>query len=200
MALPSVVPAPASITSADSAPFAVVAETPIVGDAEAARALRSLVETRTGLTLATRPADAGRSAASDGTEGAIVLEITGDGPAESYRLAATEASIVVSGADAAGLFYGVQTLGQLLSPAALGWQVPAVTIDDAPRFGYRGVMLDVARHFHDVATVKAFIDRASALKFNALHLHLTDDQGWRLQLESRPLLTEKASATSVGEM
>ena len=198
MALPSVVPAPASITSADSAPFAVAAETPIVGDAEAARALRSLVETRTGLTLATRPADAGRSAASDGTEGAIVLEITGDGPTESYRLAATEASIVVSGADAAGLFYGVQTLGQLLSPAAFGWQVPAVTIDDAPRFGYRGVMLDVARHFHDVATVKAFIDRASALKFNALHLHLTDDQGWRLQLESRPLLTEKASATSVG--
>ena len=81
MALPSVVPAPASITSADPAPFAVAAETPIVGDAEAARALRSLVETRTGLTLATRPADAGRSAASDGTEGAIVLEITGDGPA-----------------------------------------------------------------------------------------------------------------------
>lgn len=192
MALPSVVPAPASIEASGTAPFTLDRGTPIVGDADATRTLRSLVETRTGLTLAAEDApatDPGR---------AIVLEIGGDGPAESYRLEVTEASVVVTGADAAGLFYGVQTLGQLLSPAAGGWQVPAVSIVDAPRFAYRGVMLDVARHFHDVATVKAYIDRASALKFNALHLHLTDDQGWRLQIDARPRLTEKASATSVG--
>ena len=66
-------------------------------------------------------------------------------------------------------------------------------IEDAPRFAYRGVMLDVARHFHPVETVKAYIDRAAGLKFNALHLHLTDDQGWRIHLDSRPKLTELAS-------
>ena len=75
---------------------------------------------------------------------------------------------------------------------------PVVVIDDAPRFAYRGVMLDVARHFHPVATVTAYIDRASSLKLNHLHLHLTDDQGWRLQLRSRPELTAHAAATSVG--
>ncbi len=76
--------------------------------------------------------------------------------------------------------------------------IPAVQIDDAPRFAYRGVMLDVARHFLPVETVKAYIDRAAGLKFNALHLHLTDDQGWRIHLDSRPKLTELAAATAVG--
>lgn len=196
MALPSVVPAPASIEADGSAPFALTSGTPIVAAAEitdATEALQSLIETRTGLRLDTRePADSAADAR------AIVLEIAGDGAAESYRLDVTEASVIVSGTDAAGLFYGVQTLGQLVEPAPGGWQIPAVRIVDAPRFAYRGVMLDVARHFHDVATVKAYIDRTSALKFNHLHLHLTDDQGWRLQLDSRPLLTEKASATPVG--
>lgn len=178
MALPSVVPAPASIEADGSAPFALTSGTPIVAAAEiadATEALQSLIETRTGLRLDTRePADSAADAR------AIVLEIAGDGAAESYRLDVTEASVIVSGTDAAGLFYGVQTLGQLVEPAPGGWQIPAVRIVDAPRFAYRGVMLDVARHFHDVATVKAYIDRTSALKFTHLHLHLTDDQGWRL--------------------
>ncbi len=87
---------------------------------------------------------------------------------------------------------------QLIRPAGDGWEIPAVVIDDAPRFAYHGVMLDVARHFHPVATVTAYIDRASSLKLNHLHLHLTDDQGWRLQLRSRPELTAHAAATSVG--
>ena len=76
--------------------------------------------------------------------------------------------------------------------------IPAIEISDAPRFAYRGVMLDVARHFQTVDTIKAYIDRAAGLKFNALHLHLSDDQGWRIQLDSRPKLTELASGTSVG--
>ena len=67
---------------------------------------------------------------------------------------------VVTGADPAGLFYGVHTLVQLIRPAGDGWEIPVVVIDDAPRFAYRGVMLDVARHFHPVATVTAYIDRA----------------------------------------
>lgn len=107
-------------------------------------------------------------------------------------------TVVVTGADAAGLFYGVQTLAQLVARDGEGWIIPAVTISDTPRFAYRGVMLDVARHFHSVETVKGYIDRAASLKFNALHLHLTDDQGWRIHLDSRPELTERASRTSVG--
>ena len=79
-----------------------------------------------------------------------------------------------------------------------GWVVPAVQIADAPRFAHRGVMLDVARHFHGVDVVKAYIDRAAGLKFNVLHLHLSDDQGWRIEIESRPELTAKASGTAVG--
>ena len=128
----------------------------------------------------------------------VTLAIERGGAAESYRLVADEASVTVTGADPAGLFYGVQTLGQLVARDGDDWIVPAVAIDDAPRFAYRGVMLDVARHFHPVDTVKAYIDHAAGLKLNALHLHLSDDQGWRIQLHSRPKLTELASNTAVG--
>ncbi|GAA3204817.1 family 20 glycosylhydrolase [Microbacterium terregens] len=128
----------------------------------------------------------------------IALRIEPGGAAESYRITADAASVVVTGADAAGLFYGVQTLGQLIIRNGSGFVVPAARIADAPRFAYRGVMLDVARHFFPVETVKAYIDRASGLKLNALHLHLSDDQGWRIQLDSRPRLTERAAATAVG--
>ncbi|WP_194411872.1 beta-N-acetylhexosaminidase [Microbacterium cremeum] len=187
MSLPSVVPAPASIEAGPGEPFRLSGETAVTGDAAAAAALSSVLQARTGLTLARR----------DGA--AIALRVDPSaGAAESYRIAADAASVVVTGADAAGLFYGVQTLTQLVARDGEEWIIPAVTIADAPRFAYRGVMLDVARHFHPLATVKGYIDRAASLKFNALHLHLTDDQGWRLQLESRPELTEHAAATSVG--
>ena len=185
MSLPAVVPAPSSIESGDGGPFTLDEKTQIAGDPDAAAALAGLISARTGLTLA-----------SD-ADGGIQLSIESGGPAESYRLESDADSIVVTGADAAGLFYGVQTLGQLLAKQGGGWVVPAVAIDDAPRFGYRGVMLDVARHFHSVDTVKAYVDRASSLKYNAIHLHLSDDQGWRLQLASRPKLTELASGTAV---
>lgn len=184
MPLPAVVPAPASIEAGGGAPFRCDAATGIVGDEDAAAALAALFTARTG--------------AAPAGEGGIELRVAPGGAAESYRLTVDEASVVVEGADPAGLFYGVQTLGQLLARDGAGWVIPAVTIHDAPRFAYRGVMLDVARHFHPVETVRAYIDRAAGLKFNALHLHLTDDQGWRLHLDSRPLLTARASATSVG--
>ena len=145
---------------------------------------------RTGLTVA--------DGDEPGAGRAIDVRITPGGAPESYRIAVDASSVVITGADAAGTFYGVQTLGQLIARDGERWVIPALEIDDAPRFAYRGVMLDVARHFHPVETVKAYIDRAAALKFNALHLHLTDDQGWRLELESRPRLTEVASGTSVG--
>ncbi len=128
----------------------------------------------------------------------IELRVTPGGPAESYRITASAASVVVEGADTAGLFYGVQTVGQLIRRADGAWIIPASVIADAPRFAYRGVMLDIARHFFSVDTVRGFIDRAAMLKLNVLHLHLTDDQGWRIHLDSRPKLTELGSSTATG--
>ena len=187
MSFPSVVPVPASIEAAPGAPFRLTPATTVSGDPDAAAALSSIVEARTGLVL------------TPGEGAGIELRIdAGSGAPESYRIAGDAASVTVIGADAAGLFYGVQTLAQLIARDDGAWIVPAVTIDDSPRFAYRGVMLDVARHFHPVGTVKGVIDRAASLKLNALHLHLTDDQGWRIHLDSRPELTAVASATAVG--
>src|SRR5690606_27716767 len=103
----------------------------------------------------------------------------------------------LTGADAAGLAYGLETLLQLLrqdDSGVWGWQ--RTRIADAPRFGYRGVMLDVARRFFPVHEVKKVIDRCAALKFNHLHLHLSDDQGWRIHIDSWPLLSDKSSTGS----
>lgn len=201
MSLPAVVPLPASIEAGSGAPFRLSSATTVGGKTDAAAALAAIVEARTGLRLAPS-AGAAAEVPATGIE-LLVDPSTGSGPgagsaAESYRITVGEASVVVTGVDAAGLFYGVQTLGQLIAREGDEWIVPAVTIDDAPRFAYRGVMLDVARHFHPVETVKGYIDRAASLKFNALHLHLTDDQGWRVQLAGRPELTERASDTAVG--
>ena len=124
----------------------------------------------------------------------IVLSIDGEGAPESYRLIVTPGGVQVTGADRAGLRYGVFTLAQLARRVDGAWVLPAVEIDDAPRFRYRGFMLDTVRHFFDVATVKRLIDRAARLKLNVLHLHLSDDQGWRIEIASRPELTARASA------
>ncbi|MBC6470015.1 beta-N-acetylhexosaminidase [Actinomadura alba] len=106
---------------------------------------------------------------------------------------------------AEGLFRGVQTLRQLLPPgvehagARPGpWTIPGVRVEDHPRFAWRGVMLDVARHFFAVDTVKRFIDQAAAYKINILHLHLTDDQGWRLAIDRWPRLATYGGGTEVG--
>ena len=130
---------------------------------------------------------------------AVVLRLDGaSGPAEGYRLRVAPERATIDAADEAGLFYATQTLRQLLTDGGDGWEIPAVEIDDAPRFAHRGLMLDVARHFFDVDVVERLIDRAAALKLNILHLHLSDDQGWRLALTSRPELAARGSSTSVG--
>ncbi|MGC3953382.1 MAG: family 20 glycosylhydrolase [Propionicimonas sp.] len=112
-----------------------------------------------------------------------------EGPPESYRLTITSDGVQVEAADDAGLYYAGCTLEQLLDHGPDGWALPTGVIQDAPRFGHRGMMLDVARHFFDVATVKRLIDQLARLKLNVLHLHLSDDQGWRLEIRSRPGLT-----------
>ncbi len=117
---------------------------------------------------------------------------------EGYILQVDGNGVTITANTAAGLFYGVQTLWQLLpaeierkAPAEnISWKIPYVSITDKPRFGYRGLMLDVVRHWFDKAQVKDFIDEMVRYKYNFLHLHLTDDQGWRIEIKSLPKLTE----------
>ncbi len=116
--------------------------------------------------------------------------------AEAYELVSDGTGVRITGGDAAGAFYGAQTLLQLL-PAAVfsaepgtAWAVPGVRIGDQPAFGWRGAMLDVARHFMPVDFVLRFIDLLAMHKLNVLHFHLTEDQGWRLQIDRYPRLTE----------
>ncbi|ALJ19200.1 family 20 glycosylhydrolase [Microbacterium sp. No. 7] len=216
MTLP-LVPFPASVVMRDEAPFRLTPGTPVTGDADAAPHARALLAAlaRRHTLLAPReprrippasedsaptvrgprdsPSLVAAPVAQDAATAAPGIHLArGEGAPESYVLEVTSARVTVTGADAAGLFYGIQTLGQL---AATG-EIPAVRIADAPRFPYRGVMLDVARHFHPVETVLAYIDRAAALKFNRLHLHLTDDQGWRLEIAAHPELTARGAGSS----
>ena len=123
----------------------------------------------------------------------------GDSGPEGYRLVISAEGIRVSGT-AAGLFYGMQTLTQLL-PVRLGTSIelPAIDIEDQPRFGYRGVLLDVGRHYFSVAFVKKFLDLAAQYKINRFHWHLTDDQGWRIEIKKYPRLTATDAAVSGGD-
>lgn len=115
---------------------------------------------------------------------------------EGYLIEVTASSILLLAPSEAGLFYGAQTLRQLAAQQPDG--ISPVRISDHPRYTYRGFMLDVARHFHPPETVRAVIDRMALLKLNHLHLHLTDDQGWRIEILSRPELTAHASGSEVG--
>jgi hexosaminidase len=118
--------------------------------------------------------------------------------AEGYRLTAGPGKILIEAATPAGFFYAVQTLYQLLPAAVYGgkadpgarWAVPGVVIEDAPRFGWRGFMLDVSRHFFSKETVKSMLDVMALHKMNTFHWHLTDDQGWRIEIKKYPKLTE----------
>ncbi len=120
-------------------------------------------------------------------------EFAAGGVPESYVLEVTADRVALTAPDAAGLFYGRQTLEQLRENDG---SIAPVRIEDAPRYAHRGLMLDVARHFFGVGDVKRVIDLIARYKLNVLHLHLTDDQGWRLESEKWPRLT--ADATQIG--
>ncbi len=131
-------------------------------------------------------------------KGTICLRVAGEGPPEGYRLGVSKDSISVTGNDHAGLFYGLQTLTQLLPADAehgtgAPLRVAAVTISDAPRFPWRGMHLDVGRHFFGPEFVKRYIDQMARYKLNRFHWHLTEDQGWRIQIDRYPRLTEVAA-------
>ncbi len=126
---------------------------------------------------------------------------------EGYTLDVTASGVVVKAKKPQGLFYGMQSFMQLLpaeieSPTTvkgIAWTAEAVSIKDEPRFGYRGVMLDPCRHFMPVENVKKYIDVLSLFKFNRLHWHLTDDQGWRIEIKKYPKLTEVGATRIDGE-
>ncbi|MBB5802321.1 hexosaminidase [Saccharothrix ecbatanensis] len=154
----------------------------------AARLLRALVRPATGLPLPLHE------------DGRVVFALDdrliglGD---EGYALTVNEHAVVLRAATRHGLAHGVQTIRQLMSPTALGsrpvsdvdWTLPGVDVRDAPRLPWRGVLLDVARHFQPVAVLRRFVDLMAVHKLNVLHLHLTDDQGWRMPVPRHPLLT-----------
>jgi len=193
-AQPALIPVPAEIHpgqgSLTIASGAVIAAP--VGDSQAAFAAQ---ETAT-LALRLRGLQMNPQA---GGAGAIVLKVDPTlalGP-EGYRLDVTPTGVTIRGKDEAGLFYGAMTLTQLLSPAdsfkaPLGAPVTlaAMTIVDQPRFAWRGLLLDVARHYQPVSFIKSMLDSMAAQKLNVFHWHLTDDQGWRLEIKRYPLLTE----------
>ena len=112
---------------------------------------------------------------------------------ESYTLSVTPRRIIICSTSGAGLFYGMQTLLQLLTPSGTGYSVASVEIEDTPRFAYRGFMLDVSRHFFSKEFVKKQIDALAFYKINRLHLHLTDAAGWRIEIRKYPLLTDFAA-------
>ncbi|ROS22938.1 beta-N-acetylhexosaminidase [Cellulomonas sp. PhB150] len=136
-----------------------------------------------------------------GERGVILLRITDQLPAsdEAYRLTVRAERIDVEARSAAGLIRAVVTLRQLVATDRLGTtSVPAVRIEDAPRYAWRGLSIDVARHFLPVNDLKVVIGLMGHYKLNVLHLHLTDDQGWRLHIPSRPNLTRVSGGTAVG--
>ena len=121
--------------------------------------------------------------------GNIILSLDTTLGKEEYRLTVTKKKIAIVGGSSAGVFYGFQTLKQLLKDG----NIPAVTIEDKPHFAHRGSLLDVARYFFTVEEVKTYIDILALHKMNVFHWHLTDDQGWRIEIKKHPALIEKGS-------
>src|SRR5690606_3911699 len=120
---------------------------------------------------------------------AIILNEAADNQSEGYSLDVNSNQIVIKGGNA-GVFYGLQSLLQLIEAVDGSLIVPGVAINDKPEFGYRGIMIDVARHYFSLDELKKIVDQMAYFKFNRLHWHLTDDQGWRLEIKKYPKLTQ----------
>ncbi|MEV6502596.1 beta-N-acetylhexosaminidase [Streptomyces prunicolor] len=158
--------------------------------------LRTALQQATGL-----PLHEGREL-DDACDDGIGLQLDPALGPEEYRLVSDSNGVFIEGGSPAGVFWGAQTLRQLLGPDAYRrapldrrrtWAVPHLTIQDSPRFPWRGLMLDVARHFMPKEGVLRYLDLMAAHKLNVFHFHLTDDQGWRVQINRYPKLTEIGS-------
>lgn len=205
-----VVPLPSSITPAAGAPVTFSAASRIVLAADdpaldgVARLLAAALTPATGYAwpvVAAGGAGAVPGAAPDIT---LALDAAVPGGRDAYRLDVTAAGVRIVAATPEGVFRGTQTLRQLLPPAIHAsavqpgpWRVAPVSVTDAPRYQWRGAMLDVARHFFGPSQVKRYIDLLAFYKFNVLHLHLSDDQGWRIEILSWPRLATWGGSSSV---
>jgi hexosaminidase len=212
--LAQVVPAPVSVQQWDSVTFSLTSTSAIyttLGSKDAhdtGTYLAGLLRGVTGFPLPVVPTLPGLPGLPGLWTHGIVLQLGGADPktgAQGYELTSTANAVVIKANHADGLFAGVQTLRQLL-PAKVEattvqtgpWTVQGGHILDYPRYAYRGAMLDVARHYFPVSTVERYIDDIARYKIDYLHLHLTDDQGWRIAVDSWPNLTTVGSATGEG--
>jgi hexosaminidase len=202
----SIVPQPVSQRSLPTGGFVLAMTTRVVfngaGSEATARWLADELWRTTGFTLS-----AVRGPAKPGDISLVVS--AGSAPAghaaEGYTLRCDSDGVRIAADTSTGLFWGVRSLQQLFPAVAERdaankpiWSVPALVVSDYPRFAYRGAMLDVARHFFPVKDVKRYLDDLSLLKINYLHLHLTDDQGWRIQITGWPKLTSIGAQSEVG--
>ena len=202
------VPWPASVELRAGPPFQVGVKTVIVAntaDQETARIARQLALV---IARSTGASPQVQSSSDPAPASAIVMALGPVDSPESYDLAIAQDGVRLTAPAAAGLFYGVQTLRQLLPswgeyeallfPRPRPATLPALHIRDTPRYPWRGAMLDVARHFFPVEDVKRFVDLLALHKMNRLHLHLADDQGWRIEIKKWPDLTAKGGRSEVG--
>jgi len=196
MVLPTIVPRPAVLRAREGA-FALTASTTLTvgeGCGTVARLLAQRLRTSSGLPFATIEAPARPS-------DTIALELDASLRPEEYTVDVTAQRVRLAGGDPSGLFWASQVLLQLCPPdvfrsapiAGIQWQVPAVQIADHPRFGWRGMLIDLSRHFFGRDSVLKLIDVLALHRMNVLHLHLTDDQGWRMEIKKYPRLTEIGS-------
>jgi hexosaminidase len=205
----SVVPNPSTIDISPADSFLITPRTVVFVDADATAEVEAIgtyaaniVASRTGATAHRRNAGA---SLPDSSIGLSIDASRVQLGAEGYELNVTRTQVRIVAAQPAGLFHGVQTMRQLL-PAAVEHQdamnrrliMPAAQVVDVPRFEWRGAMLDVARHFLPASDVKRFIDLYALYKINRLHLHLGDDQGWRIEIKSWPNLTAIGGQTQIG--
>ncbi|MFB7276048.1 beta-N-acetylhexosaminidase [Streptomyces hydrogenans] len=197
-----IVPLPASVKPG-GAPYALTAATRV--GASGHPGVRAVAEQ---LAAHLRPATGFRLpvVADPAADLALALDpAAADLGDEGYELRSAPGRLTLTARTPAGLYRGVQTVRQQL-PADIerttvrhrSWKIAGGTVRDVPRFPYRGAMLDVARHFFTVDEVKTYVDRVALYKYNVLHLHLSDDQGWRIAVASRPRLTAVGAATEVG--
>jgi hexosaminidase len=205
---PALIPWPASVALSVTERLAITKETVIEVPSgqpdlqRVARDLGNLLRPALDATLTVR--DSGTAPAPNTIRLEVVPSARADAD-EAYDLTITTSGIRIAASTPAGVFYGVQTLRQLLpwSVELRGARphqltVPTGRIEDRPRFGWRGAMLDVARHFLGPRDVKRYIDLLALYKFNHLHLHLSDDQGWRIEIAAWPNLTAHGGSTAVG--
>jgi hexosaminidase len=202
-----VIPVPASARLSVTRRFTIGDGTSVVIDQDASPEVEGVANFLAALIGGSEPRPVRRVARGQTGKGNIHLGIdeASGGGEEGYRLEISPTEVNLTARAAAGLFYGAQTIRQLLPAAveehaAIGrslW-MPTGTITDAPRYAWRGAMLDVARHFLPAADVKRMIDVMAMYKLNRLHLHLADDQGWRIEIESWPELTRRGGSTEVG--